>query len=80
MALNKNFRLPKEGMRLTIRIEAYNVFNKQEFATPSLSISQLVGTTPFGSPSNFGNLSNFGEITKSQSTPRVLQAVARFTF
>jgi Carboxypeptidase regulatory-like domain len=80
MALNKNFRLPKESMRLTLRIEAYNVFNKQEFATPGLSVSQLVGTTPFGSPSSFGNLSSFGEITKSASTPRVLQAVARFTF
>jgi Carboxypeptidase regulatory-like domain len=80
MALNKNFRLPKESMRLTLRIEAYNVFNKQEFHTPGLTISQLVGTTPFGSPSNFGALTNFGEITSSQSVPRVLQAVARFTF
>jgi hypothetical protein len=79
MALNKNFRLPKESMRATLRIEAYNVFNKQEFSSSSMSIQQLVGTTPQGYPSNFGN-STFGQIKSSASTPRVLQAVLRFTF
>lgn len=80
MAVNKNFRLPKESMRLTLRVEAYNVFNKQEFANPTLSISDLQpGTTSNGTASNFGS-ATFGEITKSQSTPRVLQAVMRFTF
>ncbi|HEY1760388.1 MAG TPA: TonB-dependent receptor [Bryobacteraceae bacterium] len=80
MALNKNFRLPREGMRATLRIEAYNVFNHEVFGTPSLGISSNTpGTTTFGSPSNFGS-TTFGEITKSASTPRVLQAVLRFTF
>jgi len=80
MALNKNFRLPKERMRLTLRIEAYNVFNKQEFGTPSLTINNnTIGTTTFGSPSNFGS-TTFGEIKSSASTPRVLQANLRFTF
>jgi hypothetical protein len=79
MALNKNFRLPKESMRATLRIEAYNVFNKQEFSSSSMSIQQLVGTTPGGLASNFGN-STFGEIKSSASTPRVLQAVVRFSF
>lgn len=80
MSVNKNFRLPKESMHLILRVEAYNVFNKQEFANPTLSISDLEpGTTSNGLPSNFGS-ATFGEITKSQSTPRVLQAVLRFTF
>jgi hypothetical protein len=79
MALNKNFRLPMERMRLSLRIEAYNVFNKQEFSSSTMSIQQLVGTTPGGLPSNFGN-STFGEIKSSASTPRVLQAVLRFQF
>ena len=50
MALNKNFRLPKEGMRLTLRIEAYNVFNKQEFGTPVSASPSWSGTTPFEDP------------------------------
>lgn len=82
VALNKAFRLPKEGMRLTIRIEAYNLFNNENFGTPSLSINNNTpGTTTFGAPSNFGS-TTFGEITKSagSQTPRVMQAVARFTF
>lgn len=80
MAVNKNFKLPKESMRLTVRVEAYNVFNKQEFSNPSLSISDLdPGTTSNGLASNFGS-STFGEIKSSASSPRVLQAVMRITF
>ena len=79
MSLSKAFRLPKESYRLQFRVEAYNVFNKQEFATPTLSVTQLPGTTTTGLPADFGS-STFGEITKSQSTPRVLQMALRFEF
>jgi hypothetical protein len=49
-------------------------------AGSAMSITPLQpGVTTTGLPSEFGNAA-FGEITNSQSTPRVLQAVLRFTF
>jgi hypothetical protein len=79
LSLSKSFRLPKEGMRLQFRAEAYNVLNKQIFQTPSLSITQLPGTTTTGAPAVFGS-STFGEISSSASTPRVLQMALRLEF
>ncbi|HEY1753753.1 MAG TPA: TonB-dependent receptor [Bryobacteraceae bacterium] len=79
-AVNKNFPLWKERMHGAIRIEAYNVLNKEVFSNSAMSITPLQpGVTTTGLPSEFGNAA-FGEITSSQSTPRVLQAVLRFTF
>ncbi len=79
-AVNKNFAVWKERVKATVRIEAYNVLNKQEFSSSTMSISALQpGTNSLGQPSEFGN-SRFGEINSSASTPRVLQAVLRFSF
>lgn len=82
MALGKFFRLPKESWRLQFRVEAYNLFNHENFGTPSLSIVQQPGTTTAGTYASFGNLTNFGEITSTNnaSAPRVLQMALRFTF
>jgi Carboxypeptidase regulatory-like domain len=79
-AVNKNFSFWQERIRATIRVEAYNVLNKEVFSNSAMSITPLQpGLTTTGLPSEFGNAA-FGEITSSQSTPRVLQAVLRFTF
>ena len=80
-SVSKFFKLPKEGYRLSFRAEAYNLTNHEIFGTPSLSISQLAGTTTAGGPAFFGS-STFGEI-KSTATgfaPRVLQMALRFEF
>jgi hypothetical protein len=78
-ALGKYFRLPKEGYRLQFRVEAYNLMNHEIFSNPSLSISQLAGTTTTGAVANYGS-STFGEIKSSASSPRVLQMALRLTF
>lgn len=78
MSVSKNFTI-KEGYKLSFRVEAYNLTNHQVFSNPSLSISQLAGTTTAGGFAAFGS-STFGEITSSSSTPRVLQMALRFTF
>jgi Carboxypeptidase regulatory-like domain len=85
MSVSKSFRLPKEGMRLTFRAEAYNLLNHENFANPSttssLYITQQPGLTTTGNYSAFGN-SQFGEITSTNtgSAPRVLQMALRLTF
>jgi hypothetical protein len=78
-AVGKFFKLPKEGMRLQLRGEAYNLFNHEIFSNPSLSISQLPGTTTTGAVAQYGS-STFGEIKSSASSPRVLQVAMRLTF
>ncbi len=78
-AVGKFFRLPKEGMRLEFRAEAYNLLNHEIFSSPSLSISQLAGTTTNGATAQYGS-STFGEIKSSASSPRVLQMALRLTF
>jgi hypothetical protein len=67
IAVSKFFKLPKEGMRLQLRGEAYNVLNHENFANPSLSIS---------TPTTFGEITS----TNSSSAPRVLQIALRFEF
>jgi hypothetical protein len=81
LAVSKYFSLPKEGYRLEFRAEAYNLFNHENFADPTLTISQRPGLTTTGSYAAFGN-PQFGQITKTNpaSAPRVLQMALRFTF
>ena len=85
MSVSKSFRLPREGMHLSFRAEAYNLFNHENFANPSpnstLSINQQPGLTTAGTYSAFGN-PQFGEITSTNtgSAPRVLQMALRLTF
>ncbi len=67
LAISKFFRLPKEGYRLQLRGEGYNVLNHENFGTPALSIS---------SPTTFGEITS----TAGGSAPRVLQLAMRFEF
>jgi hypothetical protein len=63
-AISKSFRMPFEGHRVSIRGEAFNVFNHVNFITPNLSLA-----TP----------STFGELT-STSAARVMQFALRYEF
>ena len=64
LTLGKTFRLPKEGMRLQFRAEAFNLFNHPNFTNPSLSLT---------SPSTFGEFQNVMD-------PRTMQLALRFEF
>jgi hypothetical protein len=81
MAVSKFFKLPTENIHLQFRAEAYNVFNHENFANPTLFITQLPGQTTTGAYAAFGN-PQFGEITSTNpaSAPRVLQMALRLTF
>lgn len=64
-ALLKNFRLPwSENQRIQLRAEAYNLFNHNVFAPPTLDIGSV----------------NLGSITTVQSTARVMQFGLRWEF
>ena len=67
VSVSKFFKLPKEGFRLQLRGEAYNLLNHENFANPSVSTA---------------NPTIFGEITKTNSSTaaRVLQLALRFDF
>jgi hypothetical protein len=65
LALLKNFKMPWEGHRLQLRIEAYNAFNHHVFGLPA---------------ANINDSTTFGRITTSASTPRELQFAARYDF
>ncbi len=80
LSLSKTFKV-REGQQLSFRVEAYNVTNTVTFKDPTLSISQLAGTTTEGGFAAFGS-STFGETTSTAtgSAPRVLQMALRFSF
>ena len=63
-ALTKSFALPWEGKRLTLRAEAFNLFNHPNFTNPSLSLE---------SPQTFGEYQGTME-------PRSMQFALRFEF
>jgi hypothetical protein len=62
--LLKNFSLPWEGQRIQLRWEAYNLFNHNVFAPPTIDIGSV----------------NLGSITAVQSTARVMQFGLRWEF
>jgi hypothetical protein len=65
MGLSKKFTMPwSENHRLTLRADAFNVFNQNSFAAPNLT---------FGS-------STFGRLTGSVSQPREVQFAIRYDF
>lgn len=65
MGLSKRFSLPwSEGHRVTVRADAFNVFNTNSFSTPSLAF----------------DTTNFGRITGSLSNPREFQFAIRYDF
>ncbi len=71
MSLLKNFKLPKEGWRLQIRVETYNTFNHPQFTT-------LDTAARFDGQGRQTN-TRFGEITGSR-LPRRMQFAVRFHF
>ena len=70
--LSKNIRLG-ESRRLQVRVEAFNVLNKQ---------MPFFGTTSaYGTALRLDvNSNNFGRVTQIYNTPRIIQFGARFDF
>jgi outer membrane receptor protein involved in Fe transport len=67
LSIGKNFRLPREGMSLEFRADAYDVFNHTNYHNPNAALGA----------------SDFGEITDSAgyvATLRVLQLGLHFRF
>ena len=66
LGVYKTFALARSGQRLTVRMEAYNAFNRVQFGFPSSDI----------------NSATFGRIlgTSSQYSPRTVQLALRFTY
>ena len=63
-SLLKDFRLPKEGSRLQLRLEAQNVFNHMNAGNPNGAVTQLT----------------FGRITSYVGTPRLVMVAAKIYF
>ena len=62
--LRMDFRLPKEGSRLQLRLEAQNVFNHMNAGNPNGAVTQLT----------------FGRITSYVGTPRLVMVAAKIYF
>ena len=82
LALKKGFKL-REGMKITLGVEAYNFLNHPNFAVPSNTQSPLTlggnGDAVFKDVA--GDLANnVGRIFSTVGTGRQIQADARFTF
>jgi hypothetical protein len=67
MALSKSFTLPWEHMRVSLRGEAFNVFNNVEWGAPSLSLAN---------PTTFGEITGYA----TGAAPRVMQFALRLEF
>jgi len=67
MAASKTFTLPWEGVKLSFRAEAFNVFNNVEWGTPATSIQ---------SPTTFGEITGYA----TGAAPRVMQFALRVEF
>jgi hypothetical protein len=82
LSLQKSFHL-REGMKIAVGAEAYNLFNHPNFAVPSNTQSPLTlggnGDAVFADAA--GNLAkNVGRIFTTVGTGRQIQIDARFTF
>ena len=64
LTISKTFKLPKEGQRLQLRGEAFNILNHPNFTNPSLTLT---------SPLTFGEFQGVME-------PRTMQFALRFEF
>jgi hypothetical protein len=65
LGLAKNIKLPWEGQRIQLRVDAFNVFNHNAFNTPSV---------------NFNAPATFGQITSSATVERNIQLAIRWDF
>lgn len=71
LALDKDIAL-REGLRLNLRAEAFNVFNRAQYGSPSINIS---------SPASFGLITTLVNAGMTGSgTPRDLQVALRLFF
>ena len=66
LGMYKNFKLPFEGHRLTLRAEMYNAFNHAQFGFPNSDSSSPL----------FGTITG----TANQYNPRVVQVAMRYIF
>jgi len=66
LGIYKNFNLPFEGQKITLRMELYNAFNHAQFGFPATDFT----------------VSTFGRITgtATQYNPRIIQFALRYTF
>ena len=63
MTFFKHFRV-REGNRIQIRAEVYNIFNKTHFGVPIANVSD----------------GGFGQFTSTIGSPRAIQLAARYIF
>jgi hypothetical protein len=66
LGMYKNFKMPFEGHKLTLRVEMYNAFNHVQFGFPNTDSSNPL----------FGTLTS----TANQYNPRVVQVALRYIF
>ena len=71
LSISKYFKLPKEGHRIQLRAEAFNLENRVNFGNPSST------GTPTGL--SVASPTTFGEVTAPNSA-RVMQFAARYEF
>jgi hypothetical protein len=86
LVLAKKFRFT-ETMNIEFRTEIFNIFNMTNFAAPSATLSNVVGTLQPGQPytqslagSTFGQLRSTVERTVGLGTNRQIQFAFRFNF
>ena len=65
LGLAKNIKLPWEGQRIQLRLDAFNAFNHNAFGLPA---------------ANFNAPGSFGQITTSATTERNVQLAIRWDF
>ena len=71
---------PREGLRLQLRLEAYNVMNHANFANPLPNEGASLASSNFGVMSRMLNSGLGGTSVYSQGGPRTMQAVLRIEF
>ncbi len=72
--------VPREGTRLQIRLEAYNLLNHANFANPSPNEGANLASSNFGIASRMLNSGLGGTSIYSSGGPRTMQAVLRLEF
>jgi hypothetical protein len=57
----------RNGMELTLRAEAFNLFNRVQFGPPNTQVTTTANST-------------FGQVTTQANQPRLMQLAARLSF
>jgi hypothetical protein len=71
----------REGLKLQLRMDAFNVFNHTQFSglNSTISFTSITNPTVSSSPASLSNLGGFGGVSGARS-PRICQIVARLVF